>query len=57
MTLTTLVTLNAVLAATVVFGILWLLISGIRSDARSHAAARSAVQQLRGRRARDRIAA
>jgi hypothetical protein len=42
MTLTTLITLNAVLAAAVVYGIVRLLAAGIRSDARPRAEERDA---------------
>ena len=53
MTLTTLITLNAVLAAAVVYGIVHLLAAGIRSDARPRAQERES-RDATGRRPENR---
>jgi hypothetical protein len=57
MTLTTLITLNAILATAVVSGILWLLIAGIRSDSRFRKQHLARLHTRRARRESDRIAA
>ena len=52
MTLTTLITVNAVLAAIVVYGIVWLLAHSVSRDRRhaeSHLRSRKAVEHVRGR--------
>lgn len=57
MTLTTLITLNAILATAVVSGILWLLIAGIRSDSSFRKQHLARLHTRRARRESDRIAA
>lgn len=57
MTLTTLITLNAVLAATVVFGIVLLLASAIASDRDARRALRPALSEARRAHDRGRLAA
>ncbi len=58
MTLTTLITLNAILAATVVYGLVWLLGHGIRSDRQARAERSSRLHALPSRRSEhDRLAA
>jgi len=57
MTLTTLITLNAILGAAVVYGIVWLLAAGVRADADARATRERALRRLRSAAERDRIAA
>ena len=58
MTLTTMITVNAILAATAVYGLVRLLGHGISSDRRARAGRSSRVDALPGRRsAHDRLAA
>ena len=57
MTLTTLIVVNAILAAAVVLGMVWLLGSGIRADRRSVAAHGASLRAAPERRSSDRLAA
>ena len=57
MTLTSLITLNAILGALVAYGILWLLAAGIRADADARRTRERAPAGPRSRTEPDRIAA
>jgi hypothetical protein len=57
MTLTTLIVVNAMLAAAVVLGMVWLLGSAIRSDRRSVVAAGASLRAAPERRTSDSLAA
>ena len=57
MTLTTLITINALLAGAVVFVIVWLLGSAIRADRDTHMSRRTSAEPARLRAGVERVAA